>query len=70
MDGKESFTVQFDQGDANPFIQDGSNECNFKSNKKGKLRCKVKGKDTPKGFYRYSVAVPHCEPARLRLRLY
>ena len=70
MDGKESFTVQFDQGDANPFIVDGSNECNMKSNKKGKLRCKVKGKDTPKGFYHYSVAVPHCEPARLKLRLY
>ena len=70
MDGSQSFKVVFDQGDKNPFVKDGSHECNFKSNKKGKLRCRVKGKDTPKGMYRYSVEVPNCESAKLQLKLY
>jgi hypothetical protein len=70
MEGKESFTIEFDEGDTNPFITKGESECNFKSNKKGKLRCRVKGKDVPKGQYSYTVAVPHCESAKLQIKIY
>ena len=46
---KQSFAIMFDQGSPNPFVTKGSRECSFKSNKKGKLRCRVKGKDVPRG---------------------
>ncbi len=70
MDGDEDFSVVFDQGDPNPFVEKGDNDCKFASNKKGKLRCRVKEKDTPKGIYHYSVQVPHCGSAKLQLKLY
>lgn len=70
MDGTESFTVEFDEGDTNPFVTKGESECNFKSNKKGKLRCRVKGKNLPKDLYSYTVTVPHCESTRLKLKIY
>ena len=70
MDGKESFTIEFDEGDTNPFITTGESDCNFKSNKKGKLRCRVKTKNIPKGLYSYNVAVPHCESTTLQLKVY
>ncbi|TGD72506.1 hypothetical protein E4634_13315 [Mangrovimicrobium sediminis] len=70
MDGSESFSVMFDQGSENPFVEKGDNACSFSSNKKGKLRCRVKEKNTPKGIYHYSVHVNHCEPAKVKLKLY
>ncbi|MFV8819690.1 hypothetical protein [Haliea sp. E17] len=70
MDGDKPFTVAFDRGDDNPFVTNGSNECDFKGNKKGKLRCRVKEKDTPKGLYRYTVGVPDCKSAQVQLKLY
>ena len=70
MDGKESFTIEFDEGDTNPFITKGESDCNFKSNKKGKLRCRVKTKNLPKGLYSYNVAVPHCEKTTLQIKIY
>jgi hypothetical protein len=70
MAGRDAFEVHFDQGDKNPFVKYGSNECNFKSNDSGKLRCRVKGRDIPSGIYRYSVRVPHCQPLVTRLKIY
>ncbi len=67
---KEHFTVEFNQGSDNPFVKNGSNECNFKSNGEGNLRCRVKGKDVPKGIYRYSVNVSHCKPLATQLKIY
>jgi hypothetical protein len=70
IDGKESFSIAFDQGSDNPFITKGDNECKLHSNKKGKLRCKVKGKDTPKGDYKYSITVPECPTIESHIKLY
>ena len=70
MENKEPFTVTFDQGSANPFVQKGSHECNFKSNKKGKLRCRVKGKDVPSALYSYAINVPNCQSAHAKLKIY
>lgn len=70
MKNKEPFSIAFDQGSANPFVQKGSSECNFKSNKKGKLRCRVKGKDIPSAIYRYSIKVDNCKPAQAELKIY
>lgn len=70
MENKGAFTIAFDQGSDNPFVQKGSSECNFKSNKKGKLRCKVKGKDVPSAIYRYTVNVPNCKSATAALKIY
>jgi len=67
---KEPFSIAFNQGSDNPFVQKGSNECNFKSNKEGNLRCRVKGKDVPKGIYRYSVEVSHCKPLVTQIKVY
>jgi hypothetical protein len=67
---KENFTIAFNQGSKNPFVKDGSNECNFKSNKEGNLRCRVKGKDVPRGIYRYSIEVSHCKPLVTQLKIY
>ena len=67
---KEHFSISFDQGSDNPFVQKGSNECNFKSNKKGKLRCRVKGKDVPSAHYRYSIHVENCQPAAAQIKIY
>ena len=67
---KEPFSIVFNQGSDNPFVKKGSNECNFKSNKEGNLRCRVKGKDVPKGIYRYSVEVSHCKPLVTHLKVY
>ena len=70
MENKEPFSIAFDQGSNNPFVQKGSNECKFKSNNKGKLRCRVKGKDVPKAVYRYSINVPNCTPAHAQVKIY
>jgi hypothetical protein len=70
MQNKEAFTIAFDQGSDNPFVQKGSSECNFKSNKKGKLRCRVKGKDVPSAIYRYTVNVANCKSATAALKIY
>ncbi len=70
MEGSDSFALVFDQGSANPFVEKGDSDCNFKSNKKGKLRCRVKGKDTPRGIYSYSVQVPNCETAKLQVKIF
>ena len=70
MENKEPFTITFDQGSANPFVQKGSNECNFKNNKKGKLRCRVKGKDVPSALYSYAINVPNCQSAHAKLKIY
>ncbi len=67
---KEGFSITFDQGSDNPFVTKGSNECNFKSNKEGDLRCRVKGKDVPAGIYRYSVNVSHCKPLATQVKIY
>jgi hypothetical protein len=67
---KQSFAVVFDQGSPNPFVTKGDNECNFKSNKKGKLRCRVKGKDVPKGDYKYSLVVPECPAIQSHIKIY
>ena len=70
IDGNQSFSIVFDQGSPNPFVTKGSNECNFKSNKKGKLRCRVKGKDVPKGDYKYSIVVPECPAIESHIKIY
>ena len=70
IDGKQSFAIVLDQGTANPFVPDGDSECNFKSNKKGQLRCRVKGKDVPRGDYRYSIAVPECPSITSHIKVY
>ena len=70
MENKEPFSIAFDQGSSNPFVQKGSHECKFKSNKKGKLRCRVKGKDVPRAIYRYSISVPNCSPAHAQIKIY
>ena len=67
---KKSFSIAFNKGSQNPFVTKGSNECNFKSNKKGDLRCRVKGKNVPDGIYRYSVEVPNCKPLVTQLKIY
>ena len=70
MEGGHKFGISFDQGDASPFVREGSSECTLSSNKKGKLRCRVKGKDTPKGIYRYSISSPGCTGTTTQLKLY
>ena len=70
MKNKEPFSIKFDQGSSNPFVQKGDSECNFKSNKKGKLRCRVKGKDVPRAFYRYSVHVENCASTVAQIKIY
>jgi hypothetical protein len=70
MKGEHAFRIEFDQGSANPFVAKGDNECKFRSNKKGKLRCRVKGKDVPKGSYRYSIHTENCAPATARFKVY
>jgi len=70
VDGKQSFSIAFDRGSPNPFITKGDNECNLKSNKKGKLRCQVKGKDTPRGDYKYSITVPECPTIESHIKIY
>jgi hypothetical protein len=67
---KEPFSITFDQGSSNPFVQKGDSECNFKSNKKGTLRCRVKGKDVPKAIYRYSIHVENCKSAIAQIKIY
>ena len=70
MKDKESFEIRFDQGSTNPFVMKGEHECNLKSNKKGKLRCRVKGKDVPRGTYRYSIHHEGCTPATAQFKVY
>lgn len=70
MKNKEKFTIKFDQGSSNPFVQNGDHECKFKSNNKGKLRCRVKGKDVPSAMYRYSIHVENCKPANAEIKVY
>jgi len=70
VDGKQSFAIVFDQGSPNPFVTKGDSECNFKSNKKGKLRCRVKGKDVPRGDYKYSIVVPECPATQSHIKIY
>jgi len=67
---KGALSIAFNQGSDNPFVQKGSDECNFKSNKEGNLRCSVKGKDVPKGIYRYSIAVSNCKPLITQIKVY
>jgi len=70
MEGDNAFSLGFDQGSANPFVTKGDSECKLKSNKKGQLRCRVKGKDVPRGVYRYSVEVAGCKSAVTQLKIY
>ncbi|MCB1701525.1 MAG: hypothetical protein H6985_17490 [Pseudomonadales bacterium] len=70
INDKQSFSIAFDQGSANPFVTKGDSECNFKSNKKGKLRCRVKGKDVPRGDYKYSISVPECPSIQSHIKIY
>lgn len=70
MEGNDAFSLAFDQGSANPFVTRGDSDCNFKSNKKGQLRCRVKGKDVPRGVYRCSIDVAGCKAAVTRLKIY
>jgi len=70
MSEKQSFAIKFDQGSPNPFVTEGQSECNFKSNKKGQLRCRVKGKDVPKGDYKYSIEVPECPTIQSHIKIY
>ena len=70
MEDKKAFNIAFDQGSQNPFVQKGSSECNLKSNKKGKLRCRVKGKDVPRASYSYSINVPNCTSLHTRIKVY
>lgn len=70
IEGQQSFSIVFDQGSPNPFVTQGSNECNLKSNKKGKLRCRVKGKDVPRGDYKYSIVVPECPAIQSHIKIY
>ncbi len=67
---KEAFSVVFNQGSENPFVQKGSDECNFNSNKEGNLRCQVKGKGVPAGIYRYSIEVGQCKPLITQVKIY
>ena len=70
IEDKQSFSIVFDQGSPNPFVTKGSHECSFKSNKKGKLRCRVKGKDVPRGDYKYSIVVPECPAIQSHIKVY
>ncbi len=70
IEDKQSFSIVFDQGSPNPFVAKGDSECNLKSNKKGKLRCRVKGKDVPKGDYKYSIHVPECPATQSHIKIY
>lgn len=70
VDNKQSFAIAFDQGSPNPFVTKGDSECNLKSNKKGQLRCRVKGKDVPKGDYKYSIEVPECPTIQSHIKIY
>tara|TARA_R110001592_G_scaffold363371_1_gene685552 strand:+ start:172549 stop:173028 length:480 start_codon:yes stop_codon:yes gene_type:complete len=70
IEDKQSFSIVFDQGSPNPFVTKGSHECNFKSNKKGKLRCRVKGKNVPRGDYKYSIVVPECPAIESHIKIY
>ncbi len=70
VNGKQSFAILFDQGSPNPFVTKGDSECNFKSNKEGKLRCRVKGKNVPKGDYKYSIQVPECPTIHSHIKIY
>ncbi|MCB1843395.1 MAG: hypothetical protein KDI09_10570 [Halioglobus sp.] len=70
MKGKERFELRFDQGNSNPFVDQGEHKCDLKSNDKGKLRCRVKGKGVPKGTYRYSINVDGCKPAQAEFAIY
>ena len=67
---KEPFSIAFNQGSDNPFVQKGDHECKFKSNKKGKLRCRVKGKDVPGAVYRYSIHVENCASTVAQVKIY
>ena len=67
---KGNLSIAFNQGSDNPFVQKGSNECNFKSNKEGNLRCRVKGKEVPKGIYRYTIEVADCKPLITQVKIY
>ena len=67
---KGALSIAFNQGSDNPFVQKGSDECNFKSNKEGNLRCHVKGKDVPSGIYRYSIQVAGCKPLVTQIKIY
>ena len=70
VDPTQSFAIVFDQGSPNPFVAKGDRECSFKSDKKGKLRCRVKGKDVPRGDYKYSIVVPECPAIVSHLKIY
>lgn len=70
IENKQSFAIVFDQGSPNPFVTKGKRECNFKSNKQGKLRCRVKGKDVPRGDYKYSITVPECPATVSHIKIY
>ncbi len=70
VEDKQSFAIVFDQGSPNPFVTKGDSECSFKSNKKGKLRCRVKGKDVPRGDYKYSIVVPECPAIVSHIKIY
>jgi hypothetical protein len=67
---KGALSIAFNQGSDNPFVQKGSDECNFKSNKEGNLRCQVKGKDVSSGIYRYSIEVAGCKPLVTQIKIY
>lgn len=67
---KQSFSIVFDQGSPNPFVTKGDNQCNFKSNKEGKLRCRVMGKNVPAGDYKYSIVVPECPTIQSHIKVY
>jgi len=67
---KGAFSIAFNQGSDNPFVKKGDNECNFKSNKEGNLRCRVRGKDVPKGIYRYSIQAGDCKPLTTQIKIY
>lgn len=70
INDKQSFAIVFDQGSPNPFVTEGQSECNLRSNKEGKLRCRVKGKDVPNGDYRYSIQVPECPTIQSHIKIY
>jgi len=70
MEDKKSFELRFGQGSANPFASDGDHKCNLKSNKEGKLRCRVKAKGVPDGIYRYSIHAMDCKPATAQIKVY
>lgn len=70
VDPTQSFAIVFDQGSPNPFVAKGDRECSFKSDKKGKLRCRVKGKDVPRGDYKYSIVVPECPAIVSHIKIY